>query len=695
MPMNTPVSPHMSQQPQPAAFGTAAWHAPKNPAQQEWLSLPGLVSFLAHRLVQGLAGLRHTDPLQVATRAGRAVGMAALTGPATAPMSGPTPDSLEARTLRCRVLLIDANLTAALPATLIAEAVVLVAAIAQRVLGLTPTHAQLEAATAMLNGRLVQLAPGEGKTLAIAMVGVILAWRGRPCHVVTANEYLAERDALLMAPLYAWCGLSTASITTRNEPSGVGALYQRSVVYATANQLLADFLRDDLLLQGASTAAQRLLWKFRQRLSAGAGTVAARPVMPGLCAAIIDEADSVLIDEATTPLIISHAEADRSDFLAAVQAANDCARQLEPQRDYELVSEQAQSVRFTIDGLQRIHGFALRLSAYWQRQGRAQDLFKTVITAREFFKRDQHYIVKDGTVVIIDGHTGRATPGRHWSNGIHQAIEAKEQLDFTTPTKTVARMTFQTFFRHYHVLCGASGTLHGLDFELWFTYGLKVSRVAANTRSRLAITQRRMYRTQAQKFAGLIDLVVELNRLHVPVLVGTRRIQDSENVAAALGQRGLTCNILNAKLDAFESQVIERAGELDSITVATDMAGRGSDIQIQPHIEAMGGLHVVMYESHESARVDWQLYGRAGRQGAQGVAYPLLALDDELLARFLPRSLQWAMRAAFERFGLDVLLSFCLWAAQRRAQQFACAQRRQLRFMQGELRKRLSFVREW
>lgn len=647
-----------------------AWHAPKDPAKQEWLSLPGMLMFGVHRL----RGQRPVSTWQAA---------------ATALAARSTAGALEARTVQCRARLLDANLHAQMPAALITEAVELVGAIAQRVLGLTPTRAQLEAATAMLNRQLVQLAPGEGKTLAIAMVGVILAWRNRPCHIVTANEYLAERDAVLMAPLYAWCGLSTCSITTKDAPASVGVLYKASVVYATANQLLADFLRDDVLLQGAGSVAQRLLWKFRHL----AGT--AQPVMPGLCSAIIDEADSVLIDEATTPLIISYTEVDRADFLAAIQIANLSARALRPGRDYELVLNPAPSIRFTAAGLQRVHECARELGVYWQREGRAQDLFKTVISAREFFLRDQNYIVKDGVIVIIDGHTGRATPGRHWSNGIHQAVEAKEQLELTLPSKTVARMTFQTFFRHYHVLCGASGTLHGLDTELWFTYGLKIRRVAANTLSRLRVTQRRMYRTQAQKFAGLIDLVVELNRLHVPVLVGTRRIEDSEKIAAALAQRGLACNTLNAKLDEFEAQVIELAGQLDAITVATDLAGRGSDIQIEPRIEAMGGLHVVMYESHESARVDWQLYGRAGRQGAQGVAYPLLALDDELLQRYCPKPLKWAMRVGYERFGIAGLLSLGLWAAQRRAQKIATQQRRQLHLMQGELRKRLSFVREW
>ena len=655
-------------------FDADAWHSPRNPSKQEWISLPGVIGFFVHFVF----GRRAVEP---------SVKQAAKVP--TTGLAVPVQESLEARMLRCRQRLLDANLAHDLPEPLIAEAVDLVAAIAARVIGLTPTRAQLSAARGMLNRNLVQLAPGEGKTLAIAMVGVILAWRNRPCHVVTANEYLAERDAQLMEPLYAFCGLSARSITARDAPATTGALYRANVVYATANQLLADFLRDDLLIQGAGSVAERLLWKFKNRKPT------AQPVMPGLCSAIIDEADSVLIDEATTPLIISHPEEDRSDFLSAIAVANRCMGLVVPVRDYEIGTDASQAIRFTVTGLLKIREFAQMLSPYWQREGRAQELFKTMVTAREFFIRDQNYIVCDDEVVIIDNHTGRATPGRNWSNGIHQAVEAKEGLELTQPSKTVARMTFQTFFRHYHFLCGASGTLHGLDMELWFTYGLKIQRVPSNTRSKLHIRQRRVFRTQAEKFTGLIDLVVALHRQHVPVLVGTRRIEDSEKVADALALRGVACTTLNAKLHEFESQVIELAGRIDSITVATDMAGRGSDIQIEPHVEAMGGLHVLMYESHESARVDWQLYGRAGRQGAQGVAYPLLALDDELLERFLPRPLKWAMHAGFERLGLNSVVTACLWFAQKRAQRHAMRQRKQLNFVQGELRKRLSFVRDW
>ncbi len=647
-----------------------AWHSPRNPAKQEWLSLPGVVRFLVHFAF----GRR---PVQSAAP------------PASAARAVAAPEGLEARMARCRARLLDANLADQLSGDLVEEALALVAEIAAHVTGLTPTRAQRDAVRGMLGRHLVQLAPGEGKTLAIAMVGVILAWRNRPCHVVTANEYLAERDAQLMAPLYEFCGLSTRSITSKDDPRAVGPLYRADVVYATANQLLADFLRDDLLIDGAESAAGRLLWKFRQPRSTG------RPVMPGLCSAIIDEADSVLVDEATTPLIISYPEEDRSDFLSAIAIANRCMGLVVSGRDYELGDSASQVIRFTLGGLLKIREFAQLLDPYWQREGRAQELFKTLVIAREFFIRDRNYIVRDGEVIIIDGHTGRATPGRNWSNGIHQAVEAKEGLELSEPTKTVARMTFQTFFRHYHFLCGASGTLHGLDAELWFTYGLKIRRVAPNAASRLTVRPRRIFRTQAEKFAGLIELVVALHRQHVPVLVGTRRIEDSEKVADALALRGLKCTTLNAKLHEYESQVIELAGRIDSITVATDMAGRGSDIQIEPHVEQMGGLHVLMYESHESARVDWQLYGRAGRQGAQGMAFPLLALDDELLERFLPRPLRWLIQAGWQRLGSARAVALALWVAQHRAQRHAMRQRRQLNFVQRELRKRLSFVRDW
>ena len=649
-----------------------AWHHPRNPVKRDWLSLPGLWRFGVHRVL----GLRQANP------------DAHLPGADVGAPVPENPHTLSERMAQCRAALLEANLADTLDAALLERALVLVCDIAVHVLGLTPTRAQRAAVRGMLNQHLVQLAPGEGKTLAIAMVAVILAWRHRPCHVVTANEYLAERDAVLMAPLYAFCDLSVSSVTSKNPSATVGPLYHSHVVYATANQLVADFLRDDLLLDGADSNAERLLWKFRQR------TLRAKPVLPGLYAAIIDEADSVLIDEATTPLIISYPEEDRADFLSAVQLANTAAAVLQSRLDYDLLLYPSPSIRFTESGRLKIRRAVGQLSAFWQREERADDLFRTVISAREFFLRDRNYIVRDGEVVIIDPHTGRATPGRHWSNGIHQAVEAKEGLALTVPTKTVARMNFQSFFRRYHLLCGASGTLHGLDTELWLTYGLKVLRVPPNTRSRLSIMPRRVFHSQAEKFAALIDQVVLLNRRGVPVLVGSRRIEDSERIASALARHGLRCTTLNAKLHDVEAEVIACAGQAGTITVATDMAGRGSDIQISASVELLGGLHVLMYESHESARVDWQLYGRAGRQGAQGVAYPFIALDDELF-RFLPRPVKKMMSVAYVNFKWEWAARAGLYVAQKRAQSFAMRQRKQLHLVQDELRKRLSFVRDW
>ena len=649
-----------------------AWHHPKNSIARDWLSLPGLLRFGVHRLL----AWRQLDRDPQLPEPGRALHSAVALR------------TLPERMAQCRAELLEANLGDTLDSGLLARALALVCDIAQQVLGLNATRAQRAAVRGMLNQHLVQLAPGEGKTLAIAIVAVILAWRHRPCHVVTANEYLAERDAVLMAPLYAFCNLSVSSVTSKNPPGSVGPLYQASVVYATANQLVADFLRDDLLLDGADSNAGRLLWKFRQQAGSN------KPAMQGLFAAIIDEADSVLIDEATTPLIISYPEEDRADLMAAIQLASTAASVLKPRLDYDLLLYPSPSIRFTESGRRKIHAAVKRLSAYWQRAERADDLFRTVISAREFFLRDRNYIVREGEVVIIDPHTGRATPGRHWSNGIHQAVEAKEGLELTVPTKTVARMNFQSYFRRYHLLCGSSGTLHGLDTELWLTYGLKVLRVPPNTRSRLAIMPRRVFHSEAQKFAALIDQVVTLNRTGVPVLVGSRRIEDSERIASALARHGLICTVLNAKLHDVEAQVIASAGCAGTITVATDMAGRGSDIQIDASVERMGGLHVLMYEAHESARVDWQLYGRAGRQGAQGVAYPFIALDDELF-RFLPRPLKKTMTMVYTVFKWEWVARAGLYVAQNRAQNFAMRQRKQLHFIQDELRKRLSFVRDW
>ena len=376
----------------------------------------------------------------------------------------------------------------------------------------------------------------------------------------------------------------------------------------------------------------------------------------------------------------------------AIKVAHDLSEFLYRDVDYAFFLHPASHIEFTDDGRQKLLDMASRFDSYWQRENRMEELFKLAILARDKFIKDHHYIVQEGEVVIVDDSTGRAMPGRNWSHGIHQAVEAKEGIELKSPGKTVARMTFQEFFRHYALVCGASGTLHGLDLEMWRTYGLSVIRIPPNKKSQLRVLPRRIFRTKADKFLGLVQRVEELHHRHVPVLVGTRRIQDSEDIAEALRDRGMQCQVLNAKQHQYEAEIVAKAGALDAITVATNMAGRGTDIAIDNEAEKIGGLHVLMFDPHESARVDWQLFGRAGRQGAQGAAQAFTSAEDELLTKFLPHVFKPLLWPNLPTWVLHSGMPLMLWLAQKMAQRDAAKQRQQLADVQTELRKLLSFI---
>jgi preprotein translocase subunit SecA len=310
------------------------------------------------------------------------------------------------------------------------------------------------------------------------------------------------------------------------------------------------------------------------------------------------------------------------------------------------------------------------------------------------FQRDRHYVVQQGRVVIVDENTGRLMPDRSWSHGIHQAIEAREGLELTDPSQTAARMTFQDFFRRYHVLSGASGTLQGIGGELWSTFGLLTLRLAPREPSRLLTGERHVFRDRDEKLGALVQAVGQLHREGLPVLVGTRRILDSEAIAERLAAAGVDCKVLNAKKHAEEAEIVARAGAPGCVTVATNMAGRGTDILLAPGVSDAGGLQVLSFESHESARVDWQLFGRAGRQGARGRAQAFVALSDELFERHLPW-LAWpvlvlaqGVPAARVRLA-PLLVAAAQWQAQRRS----WSARRTLAEHEAQVGQQLSFAR--
>jgi len=558
-----------------------------------------------------------------------------------------------------------------------------IALVAHRVLGQAPYRVQLLAALAMHEGLLVQMAAGEGKTLAVALAGILCGWRGLPCHVVTANEYLAQRDAEVMGSLYQRCGVSVTSVIHGMDIDTLRQAYASDVVYATSKQLLADHLFDRITLEGATDAVRRRV----RGLNGEAAAIRSR----GLHTAIVDEADSVLIDEANTPLIISAAQPNPL-LVSAVLAAREIAEGLTLERDYT-VDLRNREIDLTAAGRSRLDSLVQRLPAVWHAPERRDDLVRQALSARELYRCDRDYIVEGGKVEILDENTGRVLPGRSWSFGLHQAIEAKEGVEITHPSRTLARMSFQEFFRLYHRLCGASGTLQGVRREFWRTYGLLTLPVPERLPSRLNVYAPSHHDDRSAKWQALIARIRTLHHQRLPVLVGTRRLADTEKLEARLREIGLECTVLNAKQHEHEARIIAEAGQPGRITVATNMAGRGADIPIGPEAARAGGLQVLMLEPHESVRVDWQLFGRAGRQGQPGSAQAFVSLDDDLLNRHLPF---WAapIRAVLRRSSIarSVLIGLLVAWAQRSAQSRAFRGRRRLQERERDLRRQLSFT---
>ena len=556
---------------------------------------------------------------------------------------------------------------------------------AQRILGMMAHDTQIRAALEMHNGHLVQLAPGEGKTLAIGLAAALYGSSGRPCHVITANDYLAARDADLMGPLLAQAGWRAVAVTSDTPPDALAQGYAAEVVYATGKQLLADYLRDELLIGGSKDPMGRRLWEMKRHGQQS------RPVGRGLWAAIVDEADSVLIDEATTPLIISSAD-DNPMLVEAVLAGKQIFESLVPDQDYVVKTEPVTDIRYTENGKRRIEEMAFLLPPFWRFPERSQGVVSLSIMARHVYLRDRHYLVdEDGKVVIIDEKSGRVMAGRSWSHGIHQAIEAMEGLELSSPPKTSARMTFQTFFNRYHRLCGASGTLQGIQSELRSTYGVEVVPIAPRLPSQLRIAPLRSFPDSDARMQALIDELLACQERGLPVLVGTRKLADTERLSEALALRHIPHQVLNAKHHAEEAKIVARAGQFGAVTVSTNMAGRGTDILVPPEVAARGGLQVLMFEPHEATRIEWQLYGRSGRQGAPGAAIGFVCLYDELLVHGLGKLYARVVPLLSPVLLHPAVTSILVRLSQRVTQWKAAAQRRRLAERERKTASQLSF----
>lgn len=558
---------------------------------------------------------------------------------------------------------------------------------ARRQLGLHPFPVQLMGALAMYRGCLAEMATGEGKTLTAGLAAVLAGWTKRPCHVVTVNDYLVERDAAWLRPLYTVCGVTVGAVTAVMDAAARQKGYAADVTYTTSKELLADFLRDRLRLGGLPNPTQRLIRRLVMPATATDGLV-----MRGLHTAIVDEADSLLIDEAITPLIISAPTRNESLKEAGI-LAEQIVSGLEVERHYER-NPRYKEIELTDAGRDKLSAAAGRLPGLWRGSERRLELIRQALVAREFFIRDKHYIVVDGKVVIVDEFTGRPMPQRTWREGVHQAIEAKEGLALSDPSETIARLSFQRFFRCFHKLSGMTGTAREATAEFWQVYGLPVVSIPVNRPCVRQHCPDQFFATEAEKWDAVVTEIKRIHDLGRPVLVGTRSVVASEALAARLGQIGLWPKVLNATRLAEEADIVALAGEPGRITIATNMAGRGTDIKLGAGVAELGGLHVIATERHESGRVDRQLFGRAGRQGDPGSAQAFVSAEDELIRRFLPTAFQRGLKRALERRipKHQKLAEIGCRIAQSRAQRLAFKQRQSVIRADAWLGEALSFA---
>ncbi|MCX6874886.1 MAG: hypothetical protein NTW21_13920 [Verrucomicrobia bacterium] len=504
---------------------------------------------------------------------------------------------------------------------------------AKRVHGFEPHVEQMMGTLALDGGWLAEMATGEGKTLVAGFGAILLAAQGRRCHVLTANDYLAARDRDLLEKLAAWCGIEVGCVTGETKPPLRAEGYAKPIVYSTAKDVLADFLRDRL---GAGAAESSVL-RLARALAADEVTSGTR-TLPPLDTVIVDEADHVLIDEAVTPLIISQKVANPA-LAQAVKAADHLVAGLLEGTDF-IVDRQHREIRMLESGRAKVAGCRDRFPDGWSSAARRAELLDTALQARAFFLRDHHYVIADGKVVIVDESTGRMMPDRQWQQGLHQAVEVKEGLEPGDPTVIAARMSFQRFFRLYRQLAGLTGTAWEARHELDEIYGLKVLRVPTH-RPCVRVHEPDEIVTAHEKWQAICAHIESMHRTKRPVLAGTRTVADSERLRRMLQERGHAVEVLNAINHEREAEIVASAGEFGRIMIATNMAGRGTDISLAPGVAAMGGLHVLAAERHASRRIDRQMFGRAGRQGDPGSARAFASLDDDVVVRNAPR---WARR---------------------------------------------------
>ena len=557
----------------------------------------------------------------------------------------------------------------------LAEAFALIRETARRTLGMRHHDVQLLAGRTLLRGRLAEMATGEGKTLAATLAICTAAASGAAVHVVTVNDYLAERDADDNRLLFAKLGFSVGVVLQDMEPARRREAYNCDITYVSNKELTFDYLKDCIALGEASRTQQTL------RQLAG-GRSGEPPILRGLHIAIIDEA--------STPLIISETLPDDLDPLIYEQSIA-LAKSLRRGTDYVIGAHR--DIWLTPTGMQAVREESRHLGGLWQSRLWREEFVQKALSAVYSFHRDQHYIVVENKVQIVDESTGRVMPDRTWERGLHQMIECKENCEITGQRRTLAQITYQRFFSRYLLLCGMTGTAQEVAAEVKRSYDLSVTRIPTHKPSRRRRLADRICRNADDRWKEVARCAAAVAAKGRPVLIGTRSVQASEQLSAVLDSDNIAHAVLNARQDKDEAEAVAQASQPGRVTVATNMAGRGTDIKLSSKVEQAGGLHVILTEFHESARVDRQLFGRCARQGDPGTIEAVVSVDDELFRQFAPAAGRWLVRSLV-RDNLRTRHALRWWVKylQNRAERHYRKQRSDTMRRDGEWMRALGFV---
>jgi preprotein translocase subunit SecA len=569
---------------------------------------------------------------------------------------------------------------------LAAKAFALIREVAQRTIGQRHFDVQLLGGWVLLTGRVAEMDTGEGKTLTATLPACTAALAGLPVHVVTVNDYLAGRDADAMGPVYAALGLTVGVVKQGMDPEARRAAYACDVTYCTNKELVFDYLKDRLVVGQMPSQTHLHLERLH-----GPDT-SQRLLLRGLHYAIVDEADSVLVDEARTPLIIaqrSHEAVEQTVYEQALKLASRLA-----EGEEFVVDHAERDVRLTARGEIRLGELAKSLGGMWKGGRRREAFVRQALTAQHLFHREQHYLVQEESVQIIDEYTGRVMPDRSWERGLHQMIEVKEGCPLGQRQETLARISYQRFFRRYLRLAGMTGTAREVAGELWSVYRLGVVRIPTNRPTQRTRIPDQIHATADAKWQAIVRAVAEARQSGRSVLVGTRTVAASDHLSGLLAQHGIPHRVLNARQDGEEAAIIAEAGEPGRMTVATNMAGRGTDVRLGHGVAKAGGLHVIATERHDARRIDRQLFGRCGRQGDPGTYQAILSLEDELITAQTGPLLRWLSRSvgSFGRSAPVWTGRVLFWWTQHRAERTHARMRMAVLKMDEHLNTALAFA---